>query len=56
MHDLEVNRVTIGKGFNDIRCILEKYFVIDEFASKLSDYCEYSDANEQYCIYKRKGV
>lgn len=47
---LEVEKVTIGKGYNDINYILKNYFKNDENSKRLSNYSGYSDANSQYEI------
>lgn len=53
-HGLEVKKVTIGKGYNDIRDILEGNYKKDENVNKLSQYDGYSDADSQYVIKKNK--
>ena len=54
-HKLEVQHLTIGKGYNDIRDILDKEFNEVENASCLSDYYGYRDSKVQYEIsYKIK--
>ena len=52
-HGLEVKKVTIGKGYNDIRDILNSNFKTDENVNRLSQYKEYSDAHDQYLIKKK---
>lgn len=52
-HGLKVNKVTVGRGCNDILDILNKYFEFDSNSKTLSDYVGYTDANMQYIIKKR---
>ena len=52
-HGLEVNKVTIGKGYNDIKEILNQKFLLIKESSCLTDYGGYSDASSQYLIKKR---
>ena len=47
---LEVNKVTIGEGYNDIKEILDKNFSLVKDGWHLSDYDGYSDAYSQYEI------
>ena len=47
---LEVKKVTIGKGYNDIKEILDRNFTLAKDSSYLSDYNGYSDAASQYEI------
>ena len=47
---LEVNRVTIGEGYNDIKEMLDKNFSLVKDSKYLSDYSGYSDASSQYEI------
>ena len=47
---LEVKKVTIGQGYNDIKEILSKTFSISTTHCYLSDYNGYSDAASQYEI------
>lgn len=49
---LKVDKVTVGKGYNDIGEILNKEFKLVKYCSMLEGYCGYSDAIEQYEIYK----
>lgn len=54
---LEVNKVTVGRGHNDIREILDVSFKVLEDCDSLSGYAGYSDAQCQYEICKlKKGV
>jgi len=46
----EVSKVTIGKGYNDLKEILDKEFNVVEFPNRLSDYVGYSDSSVQYEI------
>ena len=50
---LNVNKVTVGKGFNDIQDILDENFLIDESPSFLNDYYDYTDSKIQYIIKKK---
>lgn len=54
INGFEVDKVTIGKGFNDIANILENKFETDREASKLSGYRGYSDAIRQYEIKNKR--
>ena len=47
---LEVNRVTVGEGYNDIKEILYRNFSLVKDGWHLSDYVGYSDASSQYEI------
>jgi hypothetical protein len=49
-HGLKVKKVTIGKGHNDIKSILDGKFAVDEDPDELDDYEGYSDADVQYEI------
>ena len=49
---LEVNRVTVGEGYNDIKEILYRNFSLVKEGRHLSDYDGYSDASSQYVISK----
>jgi hypothetical protein len=49
---LEVDKVTIGQGYNDLKDVLDKNFKILNFSSQLNDYDGYSDAGIQYEIKK----
>ena len=51
---LEVTKVTIGKGYNDIGSILDKKFETDNDANRLCNYNGYSDATKQYQIKKKR--
>ena len=51
---LEVEYVTIGKGYNDIRELLDKHFISIKYPNKLSNYTGYSDAYSQYEIKELK--
>lgn len=53
-HGLEVIKVTVGKGYNDLGNILEKKFETDNKARKLNDYKGYSDATRQFEIKRKK--
>jgi len=48
----EVNKVTIGKGYNDIQNVLKDEFVTVDSSTKLHGYTGYSDASNQYEIRK----
>ena len=50
----KVDKVTIGRGYNDLKEILDKNFVTIENCSNLSDYHGYSDAGYQYLISKNR--
>ena len=47
---LKVDKVTIGKGYNDIKNILNDKFETEEASTKLYGYTGYSDASSQYEI------
>lgn len=49
-HGLEVKKVTIGKGYNDVINILNDRFTVEENSIKLHGYSGYSDAHSQYKI------
>jgi len=49
---LKVNKVTIGEGYNDIKGLLDKNFILIKGSRCLSDYGGYSDASSQYEIKK----
>lgn len=49
-HGLKVEKVTIGKGYNDIKNILNDKFEIEKVSRKLYGYSGYSDASTQYEI------
>lgn len=49
-HSLEVKKVTIGKGYNDIIGILNDKFNVEENSIALHGYNGYSDAYNQYKI------
>jgi hypothetical protein len=49
---LKVDRVTIGKGYNDLKEILDKNFLSLDYCDSLNDYGGYSDADAQYEIKK----
>ena len=50
LHNLEVTKVTIGKGYNDVQNILEDKFEDEKTPQKLHGYIGYSDAYSQYEI------
>ena len=52
----EVNRVTIGQGYNDIKKILDNNFELICNNRKLKGYSGYSDAYNQYVIGKLNKV
>ena len=49
-HNLEVEHVTIGQGYNDIKEVLNNNFQLSKEHYKLNDYGGYSDAHVQYSI------
>ena len=53
-HGLKVDKVTIGKGYNDIDAILKEKFYEDDDPVELNDYDGYSDSESQYDIGKLK--
>lgn len=53
---LKVERVTIGKGYNDIKDILDKQFTLVDNPTLLSGYTAYSDASSQYEIINRNVI
>jgi len=50
LHNLDVVKVTIGKGYNDVKNILNNKFETEEDSTKLYGYTGYSDASSQYEI------
>lgn len=51
---LKVNKVTIGKGYNDIRFIIEKQLETNKNSKKLMGYLGYSDASDQFILKNNK--
>lgn len=51
----QVDKVTIGKGYNDLLNVLKKSFVTMDKSSKLKGYSGYSDATYQYVITNQKN-
>ena len=47
-----LEKVTIGKGYNDVDDILKEKFYEDDDPAELNDYDGYSDAESQYDIDK----
>lgn len=53
-HGLEVNKVTVGEGYNDIKKVLSNSFNKDKSPATLSKYYGYTDADKQFIIGKKK--
>lgn len=53
-HGLEVNKITIGEGYNDIKDLLSKNFEKDSSLNKLNGYGGYSDAQVGQYVVKKK--
>ena len=53
---LEVNSITIGKGYTDIKDILEENYILSNTEPILSDYTGYTDAKVQYILYKKSNL
>ena len=51
---LKLDKVTVGKGYNDVEEILEKRFKLLEVSNLLNGYRGYSDADNLYEITSNK--